>query len=271
LIAGSQFFTPAKQEKSVDRIILQVREGIIKGVLQPNEFLGSEKDLAILFGVSKQTLRETLNALEYMGLVVKRKGPGGGVFISRVAEDMAQDQLMNFFCFRQLSPVHLSELRKILEPCAARAAAINADDSLLAKLEELNAKCQEALERNDFKSVDDYAVEFHKTIARASGNPLMSFILNFVENLLAQIKDTLNVDHVFASGVVAGHVKVYEAIKSGDPELAAQAIFEDVDDVESGLIRLSQNKSIQDQGLPELSNASVQQYLAAVIENKNQA
>ena len=82
-----------KSEKSTDKIIRQVREGILKGHLKPGTFLGSEKDLSELFEVSKQTLRETINALEYMGLVVKKKGPGGGVFISQVSERMANDLL----------------------------------------------------------------------------------------------------------------------------------------------------------------------------------
>lgn len=253
-----------KSEKSTDKIIRQIREGILKGHLQPGTFLGSEKDLSEVFEVSKQTLRETINALEYMGLVTKKKGPGGGVFISQVSERMAQDLLFNFFCFQQLSPEHLSEMRLALEPMAAKAAAENMDTDLLERLAQLNVQSQEAFDHGDYNGVDEYAVLFHKEIAQASGNPLISFVLSFVEDLLSQIKVILNVDVTFARGIIEAHHRIYDALKDGDGEAAARAMREDVVDVGKGLVRLSEKSaiasSVEDEEAP-----SVFRYLATAL------
>lgn len=258
-----------KSEKSTDKIIRQIREGILKGQLKPGTFLGSEKDLSEIFEVSKQTLRETINALEYMGLVIKKKGPGGGVFISQVSERMAQDLLFNFFCFQQLSPEHLSEMRLALEPLAARAAVEHMTPALLQRLARLNEKSQKAFDKGDYNGVDEYAVLFHKEIAQTSGNPLIAFVLSFIEDLLSQIKVIINVDAEFAQGVIEAHYKIYDALKNGDGDAAALAMREDVNDVGIGLVRLSAKSAIVSVGENQ-QGPSVFRYLAsALTENQN--
>ncbi|CAG36645.1 related to transcriptional regulator [Desulfotalea psychrophila LSv54] len=265
--SGIDGLSSVKSEKSTDKIIRQIRRGILKGDLQPGTFLGSEKDLSELFEVSKQTLRETINALEYMGLVTRKKGPGGGVYICRVSEKMAHDLLFNFFCFQQLSPEHLSEMRIALEPLAARAAAENITAELLARLKGLNMASEKAFKKGDFNEVDDYAVLFHKEIGKASGNPLIAFTLSFVEDLLSQIKAIINVDREFAGNVIMAHKKIYRAMKAGDPAGAAIAMLEDVEDVGAGLLRLSRKAAlvpINDNG----EDPSVFSYLASALQKE---
>lgn len=53
------------------------------GSLRPGERLGSERDLAVQFGVSRSTLRHALGALEAEGLVRRVPGRRGGTFISQ--------------------------------------------------------------------------------------------------------------------------------------------------------------------------------------------
>ncbi len=262
-MTNESFLLPLNNEKSTDRIIRQIRDGIFKGILQPGTFLGPEKDLAKLFCVSRQTLRETINALEYMGLVYRRKGSGGGVFISKVEEAVAQEHLLNFFCLQHLSSNHLSEVRKALEPHTARMAAINKTDGLLKRLHELNKLCEKAFTSKDYTTLDTCAVEFHKAIGEASGNPLMTFILNFVENILAKIKKELQVDAAFSAMIIEGHKEIYAAIEAGDATRAAQAMSEDIDRVEAGLQRLSGQKNKQ----KTQAGVSVQDYLTTFIQD----
>ena len=266
MISGMSSLGSIKSEKSTDKIIRQIRKGILKGQLQPGTFLGSEKDLAELFEVSKQTLRETINALEYMGLVQKKKGPGGGVFISQVPERMSQDLLFNYFCFQQLSPEHLSEMRLALEPVAVKAAAENNSPELLKRLEDLNTKAEKVFELGNYAGVDEFAVLFHKEIAQASGNVLVAFVLGFVEDLLSQVKAIVEEDKMFASNIIEAHKKIYRAIKAGDGEAAAMAIREDVTEVGAGLIRLSKKTALA-KGIAGEREPSVFQYLASQMED----
>ena len=71
-------FETARQSKTTEIIIGQIRAAILEGRLKPGDRLPPEKQLGEQFQVSKQTLRESMRALEHMGLIDVRKGGGGG-------------------------------------------------------------------------------------------------------------------------------------------------------------------------------------------------
>ncbi len=59
------------------------------GVLQPGERLPSEAEMAQSFGVAPATARESLLALRARGLIVTRRGRGGGSFVAPDANPAA--------------------------------------------------------------------------------------------------------------------------------------------------------------------------------------
>ena len=71
-------FKIARTSTITQKIINQIRTAILEGKLKPGDVLPPEKELMEQFGVSKQTLRESLRALEHMGMIDVRKGIGGG-------------------------------------------------------------------------------------------------------------------------------------------------------------------------------------------------
>src|SRR6476659_5832256 len=60
------------------RIVTQVREALFAREMRPGGFLGTEKDLAERFGVSRIVARDALGRLEALGTVEIRVGAGGG-------------------------------------------------------------------------------------------------------------------------------------------------------------------------------------------------
>jgi DNA-binding FadR family transcriptional regulator len=102
--------------------VRRLSEGIRLGLLVPDEHLPSESDLAESFGVSPVTIREALTTLREEGLLVTRRGRGGGSFVRDVggeASELLRDRL------REVSP---SELRDL----AAHYVAISGTSALLA-------------------------------------------------------------------------------------------------------------------------------------------
>ena len=61
-------FESARQNKTTDIIIERIRTAILEGKLKPGDKLPPEKELGDQFNVSRQTMRESLRALEHMGL-----------------------------------------------------------------------------------------------------------------------------------------------------------------------------------------------------------
>src|ERR1700719_2093149 len=65
------------------QIVADVRDSLFGKKLKPGDFLGTEKDLASRFGVSRIVARDALRTLEALGIVEIRVGSGGGARISR--------------------------------------------------------------------------------------------------------------------------------------------------------------------------------------------
>ncbi|MGH8986038.1 MAG: GntR family transcriptional regulator [Acidimicrobiia bacterium] len=69
----------------------RILRDIAEGALQPGQRLGSERELAKHFGVSRSTLRAALEALELAGAVHRVVGRAGGTFVAdrRVVRDLS--------------------------------------------------------------------------------------------------------------------------------------------------------------------------------------
>lgn len=235
-------FEPAKQSKTTDIIIEQIRTAILEGRLKPGDRLPPEKELGDQFGVSKQTMRESLRALEHMGLIVLRKGSGGGAFIVEVEEQVVVQNLANYLYFKNLTIENLSELRRIMEPHSARCAAEKINREELARLKEINEKTREGIEQRNWSEVTRKEIEFHRLIASQTNNPILILILDFVETLLEDFKKILQPDEMFINSVLISHEMIYQAISLGDGEAAAREMLNHVLAVDQYLARLKQNK-----------------------------
>jgi GntR family transcriptional repressor for pyruvate dehydrogenase complex len=233
-------FENVRQNKAPQQIIQQIRGAIIEGQLQPGTRLASESELMTEFGVSKATLREALRALEYLGMIEIRKGANGGTFVAEVDMEITKDHLMNFLHFKNLSVKQISAIRRNLEPYAAGVAARKMTDEDLEKLKNINDLCRKALSNGDSNSLRKDEIKFHRIIANATQNPILILILDFVENLLEDVKRILKPDVEFSRGVVESHERVYEALAARDPERASKEMLEDISKVEKGLARLSE-------------------------------
>ncbi|MDF1590524.1 MAG: FadR/GntR family transcriptional regulator [Desulfobacterales bacterium] len=228
-------FKSITSSKAPQKIINQIRNAILKGEIGPGQKLYSEKKLMEEFAVSKSTLREALRTLEVMGLIEIKKGAKGGVFVSEVDMKTTQQSLVNFLYFKNVSVYHLSEIRKVLEPYVAKIAADAIRPEKLMALKDINDRCTQALEQGDTEKVEKDIIRFHRVIANCSENPILVFILAFVEDLLEDIKKQLRPDNDFFQSVLAAHIRIYDALAEGDAEKAFSEMYKDVSRVEAFL------------------------------------
>ena len=82
----ARFAPPARGDAS-EQIALEIRRFIARQGLRPDNRLGTAKELAVEFGVSRQTLREALRLLASSHLIRSSKGPGGGVFVASTPKE----------------------------------------------------------------------------------------------------------------------------------------------------------------------------------------
>ena len=201
--------------KLSDQIVEFITTEIGAGTFAPGDFLPSEADLSVQFGVSRTVIREALGKLKYAGLLESSQGSK-----TRVAAKEGQ----RFFRMDELEPVnfqeigYLYEFRAILESEASALAARRRDDQNIDTLEGLIDKLNAAVAAG--RDGTEENIEFHKEIVKASKNP---FINGFMKFLSGKIYDLVqdDRDHSTHQGlpqsVQEEHIEIYSAIKDGDP------------------------------------------------------
>lgn len=235
-------FESARQNKTTDIIIEKIRTAILEGKLRPGDKLPPEKELGNQFGVSRQTMRESLRALEHMGLIILKKGSGGGAFIVEVERQVATQNLANYLYFKNLTIENLSELRRLLEPHAARCAAELMSAEGLGSLEVINRATGRAIEDRNWSQVTLYEIEFHRQIAAQTNNPILILMLDFIETLLDDFKKILQPDPDFMNAVLSSHKIIFRSIKNRDGDTASAEMLKHVLEVDKYLAQLKQKK-----------------------------
>ena len=242
-------FETVKPNKVSEHIIEQIRKAIFEGQLKPGDKLPSERELVENFKVSKATLREAIRSLEVLGFLEIRKGASGGSFVTEVDMEKARDCFTNFLHFKNLSLKDLSEVRLLLEPHIAEKAALGINEEDLKRLEELLRECDYVLRHDIPIESRKNEVEFHRIIASVTGNPILMFILDFVENLLIDTKEILQPSREFSQKVQKAHRRIYKALLERNGKKARAEMVKHVREVEQDLVALQKERRIKELSL----------------------
>src|SRR5215471_1312309 len=107
------------------RIVAQVRDALFAKQLRPGDFLGTEKDLAERFGVSRIVARDALRTLEAQGIVEIKVGAGGGARIAQGNARLFAEALAVQLDLAGVSVDEIMDAQRAIEGLAAELAAIN--------------------------------------------------------------------------------------------------------------------------------------------------
>jgi DNA-binding FadR family transcriptional regulator len=122
-----------------DQIAQRLGRAIRLGLVLDGERLPPEPQLAEQLGIATVTLREALATLREQGLVLTRRGRGGGTFV-RAAADGAADALARRL--RQFSTQDIRELADHRSAITATVARLAADRALPGEVEDLHRQVQ---------------------------------------------------------------------------------------------------------------------------------
>ncbi len=201
--------TPPAYAAVVDRI----RRALALGVLLPGDRLPAERVLAEELGVSRVTVREALRVLQGEGLLVTKRGSSGTVVSPTLARWEAHAEYD-----KRIAEVF--ELRLAVETMAARLAAQRVTPQEVQRL----VDCQRALESSGdvhaFRRADS---EFHLTVARISGNSMLSQAVEDVRAAVSSRLDRYDFAVIYESSI-RGHARVIDAISKRDSVGAAAAM-----------------------------------------------
>jgi GntR family transcriptional regulator, transcriptional repressor for pyruvate dehydrogenase complex len=153
------------------QIVAQVRDALFAKELHPGDFLGTEKDLAERFGVSRIVARDALRTLEAQGIVEIKVGAGGGARIARGNARLFAEALAVQLDLTGVSVGEIMDAQRAIECLAAELAAINSTAEDHARLRELIADAERR--SDDVAEFTRLGREFHLAVAEASHNRVL--------------------------------------------------------------------------------------------------
>ncbi|MBS1698910.1 MAG: FadR family transcriptional regulator [Actinobacteria bacterium] len=206
------------------RLSSEVVEQIMKTTLErlkPGEWLGSEATLAAEFGISRVTCREAIRELEAKGVVEVKVGADGGIRVARPQPTRVAEVLGVQMHLLEISHDEIVGAQRALGPAAASLAAQNATDEDIADLRRLVDAQEAAI--GDRQRFTELGMNLHARIGEASGNRIISIILNAIDPL-DHSAFSARADDVRSSRIVDAHRSVVDAITAHDVEAAAAAM-----------------------------------------------
>jgi GntR family transcriptional repressor for pyruvate dehydrogenase complex len=200
---------------------------IVRGVWKPGDKLPSERQLSEQMGMSRASVREAIRSLETMGLVDVRHGQGAFV---RDSGESAEDRFFSGWHADHRYPIdELLAFRLLIEPELAALAAEHADATFIAELRTLTGAMEEATGTDDLPLLVQLDTAFHDAITRRAANRLYRDMLDHVAELLIDSRRISLSVPGRAGQVVAAHTAVVDAIATGNPGHAAEAMRRHLD------------------------------------------
>lgn len=217
--------------KLPDQLALQLERAILAREYLPGERLPAERPWAAQLGVSRPVLREALGQLVERGLV--RRQHGAGTYVTERPDERRADPWTQLLQRQPLMQGDLLEFREMLELRCAELAAERADAADLALLAERHAAVAAAYAGSDRPAQVRADVAFHGAIAQATRNPVFSYLVATLLELLHEhvhmsIAD-LAPDSAEARQLACQHAALWAAISDHDPVRARRAVQQHID------------------------------------------
>lgn len=200
-------------------IISKIRDLINYKNLEPGEKLPSERMLSDKFEVSRSSIRDAIQKLEFYGLL--RSIPQSGTFVANIGVVAMNGMIDDILRLESPSFKSLVETRILLELKTVRLASLRRNEEDLKRIKEaLDAYEDKVLSGKDAVQED---LLFHLAIAKASRNSTMNtFMLTITPQIIIDFEKYHVCDKNKAVLGIKEHTEIYEAIKEQNPQLAKQ-------------------------------------------------
>jgi GntR family transcriptional regulator, trigonelline degradation regulator len=170
-----------------DRVTDKVREAILRGDLEPGRRL-TERELGVLTGVSRTSLREALRSLQAEGLV--ERSEARGVQVAVLSESVVSE---------------LYDVRAALEPAAVALFVRNATDDHMQQLVDALTPARE-----DIDAHLDSSRLFYRVLLAGAANSILQQMFGSIE---ARIHYLRRLSLRMASRAEASANEIYEVTR----------------------------------------------------------
>jgi len=218
-------------QTNMPSVLERLRSYIQEEALEVGEALPSERVLAEQFGVGRPAIREGIKALTILDVVESRRGSGNYIrsLTGLSTEWPATIELRS----TNFNLLELLEVRKIIEPAAARLAASRGSEAALARIERA---CRDIEKDSSWDNRSQHDFELHTAIVEAATNPVLTDLYRTLTVPLKRSRDITSHSAPDRKRMLWHHRQIVNAIFRGEAEAAATAMLEHLHQVGLDLI-----------------------------------
>lgn len=209
---------------AAELVVNRVRGLIERGELSSGDRLPAERELARELGVSRPSVRSGLKTLAAMGVLQIRQG--AGTFITAGPPMLGSEPLSFLAALHGFTRAQMFEARLVLEVTVAGLAANRTrlvPERLIAISDETTGM---------FASLDDpdrfldHDIRFHRAVAAAADNPILSSLVEMVSTLFREMRQRTIGRARDLRQAAEEHRAIYQAVRGHDAERARRAMSE---------------------------------------------
>lgn len=208
------------QQSIPKEITARLQSLVESGDFKPGDRLPPERQLAVLFGVSRNSVREAIKSLEQLGVLESR--PGAGTFLTQASQTDLARQFGEIMARERHRLEDIFELRLLLEPQIAHLAARRITSRTLKRLKAIMGSYELAM--RDGQAICDIDQAFHDAIAEATGNQSIVRLMEQMHDLLTESRDEALQSPARSSTSLEAHRRILEALGRHDAEGARAAM-----------------------------------------------
>ncbi|MEP3374074.1 MAG: FadR/GntR family transcriptional regulator [Maribacter dokdonensis] len=214
-----EILTRNESNEIQNEIVLQLRDLMNNKNLEPGDKLPSERTLSEKFGVSRSSVREAIQKLEFYGILVSK--PQSGTFVAEIGQVAMNGMVNDILRLDEPDFKSLVETRILLELKTVRLAARRRTGDDLELMKNALDAYREKVENGEDAVQEDLL--FHLAIAKASGNSTMNtFMLIITPEILTNFEKYHVCDKNMAFRGIQEHQDIFDAIKEQNPQLAKE-------------------------------------------------
>jgi GntR family transcriptional repressor for pyruvate dehydrogenase complex len=227
---------PLRAATTGEQVAHRLSTAIALGEFSLGDRLPSERELAALLQVSRESVRAALRLLADAGLVEVRRGRGGGAFVRAEWAETSENAVRQTLLARWEDFEALFDYRRLIESLIARTAAQRADDADRTAIRAALTAFEASGTPGEARRHD---TELHLAVARAAHN---TRLVRLHQLLLSEV--SLGVSEEPYTWEIyeearPHHRALAEAVIGGDQQQAARIAVEHFAITEKALRRLA--------------------------------
>lgn len=208
------------KDRLSDQVARELQAMICNNMYQIGDKLPVENELALMFNVSRITVREAVRMLSIMGILDVRQGDG--TFVKSLSPESFMKPLLPMLSLNKKNLVDIFEVRMLIECKSAELAALHATDEQIVVLRTLLDKMEACALNSDMDNYNEFDALFHYEIARFSTNEVLKTILGLLGDMLKDaIKASISPPNALTTSLIY-HKRILDSISRHDATSASE-------------------------------------------------